>query len=157
MRIRSLRFRLLAAAAVSVSLALIAAAFGLVILFEHHVERRLDQELETDLRQLIARIELDSDGRIHISSELADPRFEEPLSGWYWQIQDDEHLTLLRSRSLWDTKLDLPQDQLNLGVVHRHVLVGPVAQSLMVREQQVIMHPQTEARRLQVAVAMDRS
>ena len=157
MRIRSLRFRLLAAAAVSVSLALIAAAFGLVILFEHHVERRLDQELETDLRQLIARIELDSDGRIHISSELADPRFEEPLSGWYWQIQDDEHLTLLRSRSLWDTKLDLPQDQLNLGVVHRHVLVGPVAQSLMVREQQVIMHPQTEARRLRVAVAMDRS
>ena len=65
MRIRSLRFRLLAAAAVSVSLALIAAAFGLVLLFEHHVERRLDQELETDLRQLIARIQLDSDGRIH--------------------------------------------------------------------------------------------
>ena len=91
MRIRSLRFRLLAAAAVSVSLALIAAAFGLVLLFEHHVGRRLDQELETDLRQLIARIQLDSDGRIHIGSELSDPRFEEPLSGWYWQIQDDEH------------------------------------------------------------------
>ena len=157
MHIRSLRFRLLAAAAVSVSLALIAAAFGLVLLFEHHVERRLDQELETDLRQLIARIELDSDGRIHIGSELSDPRFEEPLSGWYWQIQDDERLMLLRSRSLWDAKLDLPKDQLDLGVVHRHVLIGPDAQSLMVREQQVIMHPQAEARRLRVAVAMDRS
>ena len=157
MRIHSLRFRLLAAAAVSVSLALIAAAFGLVLLFEHHVERRLDQELETDLRQLIARIELDADGRIHIGSELSDPRFEEPLSGWYWQIQDDERLMLLRSRSLWDAKLDLPKDQLDLGVVHRHVLIGPDAQSLMVREQQVIMHPQAEARRLRVAVAMDRS
>jgi len=156
-RIRSLRFRLLAAAAVSISLALIAAAFGMVLLFEHHVERRLDQELETDLGQLIARIELDSDGRIHISSELSDPRFEEPLSGWYWQIQDDKRLMLLRSRSLWDAKLDLPKDQLDLGVVHRHVLVGPVDQSLMVREQQVIMHPQAEARRLRVAVAMDRS
>jgi signal transduction histidine kinase len=156
-RIRSLRFRLLAAAAVSVSLALIAAAFGLIILFEHHVERRLDQELETDLRQLIARIEIDADGRIHIGSELSDPRFKEPLSGWYWQIQDDIRLTLLRSRSLWDSKLDLPKDQLDLGVVHRHVFVGPVDQSLMVREQQVIMHPQTEARRLRVAVAMDRS
>lgn len=157
MRIHSLRFRLLAAAAVSVSLALIAAAFGLVLLFEHHVERRLDHELETDLRQLIARIELDADGRIHISSELSDPRFEEPISGWYWQIQDDKRLMLLRSRSLWDAKLDLPKDQLDLGVVHRHVLVGPVDQSLMVREQQVIMHPQAEARRLRVAVAMDRS
>ena len=157
MRIRSLRFRLLAAAAVSVSLALIAAAFGLVLLFEHHVERRLDQELETDLRQLIARIQLDSDGRIHIGSELSDPRFEEPLSGWYWQIQDDERLMLLRSRSLWDAKLELPKDQLDLGVVHRHVLVGPDDQSLMVREQQVIVHPQAESRRLRAAVAMDRS
>ncbi len=157
MRNRSLRFRLLAAAAVSVSLALVVAAFGLVILFEHHVERRLEQELETDLRRLIARIKIDSDGRIYIRNEMADPRFEEPLSGLYWQIQDDERPTLLRSRSLWDAMLDLPKDQLNLGVVHRHMLDGPVDQSLMVREQQVIVRPQTEARRLRVAVAMDRS
>ena len=153
---RSLRFRLLTAAAVSISLGLVAAGFGLVTLFERHVERRLEVELETDLRQLMARIEVARNGRIHVVSDLADPRFEEPLSGLYWQIQDDERSTLLRSRSLWDARLDLPQDVLGLGVVHHHTLDGPAGQSLMVRERQIILRPQTEARRLRVAVAIDR-
>ena len=156
MPVRSLHFRLLAAAAVSIAIALAAAAFGLVTLFEHHVGSRLELELETDLRQLIARIEVAQDGRIHITSDLADPRFEEPLSGLYWQIENDDRPTLLRSRSLWDTKLDLPRDALRLGVVHHHTLPGPAGQSLMVRERQVILRPQTEARRLRIAVAIDR-
>lgn len=157
MSIRSLRFRLFSAAAVSTLLALILAGVSLVALFEYHVERRLDAELETYLRQLIGRIELDTAGRVHVTSGLADPRFEEPLSGLYWQVQDDVRPTLLRSRSLWDAVIELPKDELSIGDVHRHNLPGPAGQPLMVRERQIILLPETLARRLRIAVARDRS
>lgn len=157
MRLHSLHVRLLVAAAISISAALVVAGFGLTALFEHHVERRLDLQLENYLSELIGRIEPDGDGGIRITHELGDPRFDQPLSGLYWQVQDDAHHALIRSRSLWDGMLALPHDQLSLGVVHRHELPGPGGQSLLVREQQVIVLPQTDARRLRIAVAIDRS
>jgi signal transduction histidine kinase len=156
-RLRSLHVRLLVAAAISISGALVAAGFGLSTLFEQHVERRLDEQLEGYLSELIGRIEPDGAGGVKLSRELPDPRFDQPLSGLYWQIQDDAHRTLVRSRSLWDGMLALPRDELALGVVHRHELPGPVDQSLLVRERQVIILPETDARRLRIAVAVDRS
>ncbi|MGD2118881.1 MAG: HAMP domain-containing sensor histidine kinase [Chromatiales bacterium] len=157
MKLPSLRVRLLVAAVFSISLALVAAGFGLSALFGHHVERRLDMQLETYLHELIGRIEPDGNDGIRLTHELSDPRFEEPLSGLYWQIQDDKYHALIRSRSLWDNMLPLPHDLLKLGVVHRHELAGPDGQSLLVREQQVIVFPETDAHRLRVVVAVDRS
>ncbi|MCB1924783.1 MAG: HAMP domain-containing histidine kinase [Gammaproteobacteria bacterium] len=157
MRLRSLRVRLLVAATVSVSIALVAAGFGLVALFSHHAERQLDGELEIFLTELIGRLEPDDAGGFKLTRPLSDPRFEEPLSGLYWQIQDDKHRLLTRSRSLWDHVLPLAPDELTLGVVHRHELPGPDAQSLLVREQQVIVLPTTQPHRLRVVVAIDRS
>ncbi|WP_078121790.1 sensor histidine kinase [Thiosocius teredinicola] len=157
MKLRSLRIRLLVAAAVSIGVALIVAGFGLVELFSHHVERRLDSELETHLTELIGRIEPDGNGGFRLTRPLSDARFEQPLSGLYWQIQDDKHRILKRSRSMWDALLPLPPDELTLGVVHRHELPGPADQSLLVREQQVIVFPTTEPHRLRIVVAIDRT
>ncbi len=157
MSLLSLRSRLLSLAAVSTLIALVLAGVGLVTLFENHLERRLDAELETYLDHLIGHTEIDAQGRVQIRERLVDPRFAEPLSGLYWQIQDDERPTLLRSRSLWDSVIELPRDELALGEVHRHVLPGPGDQELLVRERQVIVLPDTLARRLRVAVARDRS
>ncbi len=53
---RSLRFRLLVAAVVSVTAALLIAGMSLVLLFEHHVERRIGSELETYLNQITASV-----------------------------------------------------------------------------------------------------
>jgi hypothetical protein len=97
---RSLRFRLLVAAVVSVSAALLIAGVSLVVMFERHVERRIGSELETYLSQIAAGVGVTRNGRVAFSHELADPRFNQPLSGLYWQIQDEERPTLLRSRSL---------------------------------------------------------
>jgi len=157
MKLNSLRVRLLAAAAVSISVALVVAGFGLVALFGKHVERRLNQELETYISELIGHIEPDGKGGIDLSSGLSDPRFDQPLSGLYWQIQEDAHHHLIRSRSLWDGILQLPDDELALGVVHHHELPGPAGQSLLVREQQVVVFPETGPLRLRIAVAIDRS
>ncbi|MBU0499458.1 MAG: HAMP domain-containing histidine kinase [Gammaproteobacteria bacterium] len=153
----SLRVRLLVAAAFSIGIALVIAGFALVSLFERHVERSLDAELETYLAELIGHIEADGNGDISLKQGLPDPRFDQPLSGRYWQIQDDDHHLLIRSRSLWDGILPLPHDQLSLGVVHRHELPGPTEQPLLVREEQVVLLPETKALRLRFAVAIDRS
>ena len=81
MRRGSLRVRLLAAGAASIVLALALAGFGLVLLFERHVERRMAVELEAYLRQLVSSLEQAGDGSLQLAWEPADPRFQEPLSG----------------------------------------------------------------------------
>ncbi len=151
----SLHFRLLVAAAASGAAALLIAGVSLVVMFEHHVERRIGSELETYLKQIIAGVSVTTDGRITYSKELADPRFNQPLSGLYWQIQDEEQPTLLRSRSLWDNVIPLPADELLLGVVHEHRLPGPDGKTLLIREEQIIFHPDREERRLRVAAGVN--
>ena len=95
---RSLRLRLLLAAAMSVGLALVMAGLGLVALFDRHVERRVNVELHTFVTQIAGAIDFQPDGQPALSRALADPRFERPYGGLYWQIETDDH-TKVRSRS----------------------------------------------------------
>lgn len=96
----SLRLRLLLAGAASTLVALALAAYGLTILFERHVERRLAAELVVHLNQITAQLEPSSKdkGEITLAGQPADPRFEVPLSGLYWQIIHEQKGTVLRSR-----------------------------------------------------------
>lgn len=164
---RSLRLRLFAGAAIWVAAALIIAGLGLALLFERHVSRRVDAELETYLNQLAGNVAIGADGAVTLARPPADPRFTTPLSGLYWEIRDENGDTLLRSRSLWDETLDLPADALGNGAVHRHVRPGPGDAPLIVRERQVSYEPgasNTAAdnpggslRDLRIAVAVDRA
>jgi signal transduction histidine kinase len=154
---RSLRFRLLAASAASISLALTVAGLGLSALFEHHVERRIESQLDDTLCQILAHLETTPNGRIQLNMPLSDPRFQTPFSGLYWQIQDEDRRTLLRSRSLWDIVLPLPDEVLPAGVLHYHDLPGPDEQTLLAVERRVIFRPKTVGRQLRVVVALDRS
>ena len=95
----SIRLRLLAAAAVAIGIALIVAEIGLTYLFERQVERAVDADLATQLRQLIAGISL-ADGKVAVNQQPADPRFDEPLSGLYWQVETGDG-TLLRASRSW--------------------------------------------------------
>ena len=153
---RSLRFRLLIASGISIVLALSITGVSLVLMFEHHVERRIGQELETYLDQITASVEVSKNGRISFDQPLADLRFNQPLSGLYWQIRDSVRPTLLRSRSLWDSEIKLPQDQLANGEIHKHVLPGPAGQTLLLRERNITLRAGSEIRRLRLAVAVDR-
>jgi signal transduction histidine kinase len=148
---------LLVSAVVAVAAALLIAGISLMLLFERHVERRIGMELETYLNQIIASVQVSGDGRIAFRQDLADPRFGQPLSGLYWQIQDEARPTLLRSRSLWDNIIELPEDELTLGSIHVHELAGPAGQTLAVRERQIILQPHSNERRIRVAVAVDKA
>jgi len=120
----SIRFRLWSAAAISIVIALAIAGVGLRYLFELNVERRVVSELTVDLNELIGATSFTADGRLSVASTLADQRFASPLSGHYWQVEDLATHSLVRSRSLWDAALALPE-QAASGELRKEELKGP--------------------------------
>ncbi|AFL76272.1 sensor histidine kinase [Thiocystis violascens] len=154
---RSLRVRLWIGATASISLALLVAGLGLATLFERHVERRIGDELTTQLNQLAAAIAVASDGAIGLSREPLDPRFAQPLSGFYWQIDSAGQPGRLRSRSLWDHVIELPPDPLEPGGVHAHTLPGPGGQGLLVRERRIRLQAAGQPLMLRLAVGQNRA
>jgi signal transduction histidine kinase len=152
---RSLRLRLFIAALLCVAAALAVAGVLLTQLFERHVTRHYDGELQSFLRQLIAAVEIAPDGTISLNRQLEDARFGEPLSGLYWQIGEDKTGFLLGSRSLWDSHIPLPRDVVAPGAVDSHVLIGPKGAPVRVQERVVVFDQPGGSHALRMAVAMD--
>lgn len=154
---RSLRARLWIGAALSITLALAVAGLGLVTLFERHVERRIGEELRAQLNQLAAAVTVTPQGEVQLAREPADPRFDQPLSGLYWQIDGAAGPGLLRSRSLWDHLVELSDDDLDPGAVHAHEIMGPDGQSLLVRERRIRLQVADGLTALRLMVGVDRA
>lgn len=133
MRRNSLAFRLVASAALWCALLLSFGGFGLATLFGDTIDRTFDARLSVLLEGLVAGSELSPEGEIELRLQLGEPRFDQPLSGWYWQIDrpsapDRESRPLARSRSLWDQSLSLslPPGQSSLS----RDITGPLGQEL---------------------------
>jgi signal transduction histidine kinase len=86
-RPRSLTARLTLVAALGALPVLIVAGGSLLWLFADRIERRFDAFLAAYQQQLIAGAEIAQDGSLRLSAKPADPHFELPFSGWYWQIR----------------------------------------------------------------------
>ena len=109
-RANSLRLRLIAMAGLWCAIALLAAWAALSAMFANQVRRGFDENLGVQLEGVIAASEWDASARPNLRRPLPDPRFQQPLSGWYWQIVGGNS-PLLRSRSLWDSALPFAQQQ----------------------------------------------
>ena len=138
----SLRFRLLAATLLGLSLALVLAGLVLNGLFHEHVLRQFEKSLAQQLTQVTARLSVNAQGQPVVDAlALSDPRWQRPLSGLYWQLDEltpgQVQPGVLRSRSLWDTQLVLPPDVLRDGETHAHELPGPGDTRLRVLERTV--------------------
>jgi signal transduction histidine kinase len=137
----SLRFRLLAATLIGLTLAMALAGVVLNGLFHEHVMRQFEKGLTLQLDQLTGRLSFDAQGRPALDAQtLSDPRWQRPFSGLYWQLDDVTTSVVpgvLRSRSLWDTRLALPADVLRDGEIHAHELPGPGDSRLRVLERTV--------------------
>jgi signal transduction histidine kinase len=138
-------------------LALVTAGLGLVTLFERHVERRIGEELRAQLNQLAAAVTITPELGVQLARAPADPRFNQPLSGLYWQIDGAEQPGLLRSRSLWDHLVELTDDELAPGTVHPHEVMGPGEQRLLVRERRILLQPGGQSIPLRLMVGLDRA
>jgi len=148
----SLRLRLAMAGAVAVALALGLAGIGLVTLFGTHVERRALAELSVHLDQVVAGLER-RDGVLVLSTPPADPRFARPYGGLYWQIEAGE--LDLRSRSLWDYVLPLPDDVPQDGAPHVHEVPGPQGGPVLVLERALRLPDRLGGGTARAAVAVE--
>ncbi len=116
MRPRSLRLRLIVAAVITTISSLVVSGLSLSWVFERFAIERISRELDAHLSQLIGALKFDVGAGLTLENDLADPRFDEPRKGYYWQI-DDNGRPVLRSRSLWDKRLDvrrLPQSHIGV-------------------------------------------
>ena len=148
----SLRLRFLLVGAVALAATLTIAAVGLALLFERHVERRAVAELSTRLDQIAAGLQGGPAG-LTLEQSPADPLYRQPLSGAYWQL--DTPGAVLRSRSLWDYKLELPARQADDPNLRQLRLTGPRGENLLAIERALRVGPDRSA--VSATVAMDRA
>ncbi|NFV79388.1 sensor histidine kinase [Magnetospirillum aberrantis] len=150
----SLRRRLILAALLWLVLALAASGAVLRVAFEDSIERTFQLRLMTAVRALAAVLEENPDGGLKLARPVGDPRFEQPLAGWYWQVADRNGV-VLRSRSLWDATLPVsvdPAAEPGSAVFGR--VTGPRGESLLTAERELSL-PERE-HPVHVMVAADR-
>ena len=104
--INSLALRLFLSASVWVLLTLFSGGLLLSDLFRESVEKSFEDKLNLFMETLIGSSKIDSTDSITVVNPLGDPRFFQPYSGWYYQINAGSK-TLVRSRSMWDQVLTL--------------------------------------------------
>lgn len=137
----SLRLRLLLGTLVWILGSIGLTGWLLNSLFSQHLSRQFHAELQTHLNQLAASLEFDEGGQAVLSQPLSDPRLVRPYSGLYWQVdrladgQLPAAIAVLRSRSLWDQALAVPDDRPADGEVHRHAVSGPNGTPLLMIER----------------------
>ncbi|MFO1090962.1 MAG: HAMP domain-containing sensor histidine kinase [Hyphomicrobiales bacterium] len=151
---RSLRVRFFLAAALANALALAVASFGLVSLYENEVTARVERELNNHLLQLAGAISEGTDGSLRLSRTMADPRFAQPLSGLYWQI-DWEKQEPLRSRSLWDAQFPSPKGPQTPGDDSFTELEGPDGKPTLALTRTISVERQGEPYPVRLLVAID--
>jgi signal transduction histidine kinase len=150
---RSLTARILVAAGVWMSVVLVAGGVMLSLLYRETVESNFDARLSILLDSLVGISTMTPDGGITLSRIMADPRFDEPYSGWYWQISEKGRQPF-RSRSLWDLDLHSGNEG-NLTEPHFYDGLGPEDQQLRVIERDILL-PESD-RTFRFMVAADRS
>ena len=97
----SLAVRLFFSATVWIILTLLSAGLLLSDLNKQNNLEAFDDRLNLLVETLIGGSKVDSSDGITVVTSIGDPRFFQPYSGWYWQINKGNK-TLSRSRSMWD-------------------------------------------------------
>ena len=122
---RSLGRRIVAVAALSVSLVMLVATVAAAMLLKVHIEQGFDSRLRQDARLLLAGLWRDKDGTLVIEWLPDNAEYEQRLSGWYWLIREKDNI-VARSRSL--VTYELPRAM----VRGQHQIAGPRGETLRV-------------------------
>lgn len=150
----SLKLRLLLVSALTISLSLLLALLALDAIFRQHVETRVRNELENHLWQLIDAVSFDANDDLKIVKPLADPRFERPLSGLYWQISALGK-PVANSQSLWDQNVAAPQTTAAAPTAWL-TLAGPEDTTLAAMVRTIKIQGAKSTHALQMLIAVDR-
>ncbi|HEY8492449.1 MAG TPA: sensor histidine kinase, partial [Myxococcota bacterium] len=123
----SLAGRLLRSSLLGLALLLPLGGLALSWGFRRSAEAAFDERLDAWAQAVVAALAVDRDGRL-VAERPGDPRFERPLSGWYWEARAGA-ARLAASRSLWDAELPALAP-LASGAPRHATIVGPRGRSL---------------------------
>ncbi|MDO8693740.1 MAG: sensor histidine kinase [Sheuella sp.] len=138
----SLRLRLMLGTLLWISIALIAASFVLTGYFKDYASKQFQTSLQVHLDQLTTSFNVDAKGVPNLSQSLSDPRFNQPLSGLYWQINAQDGVAALRSRSLWDDIISLPPYDLDLTGIRTLTVTDPEVQTVQLLVRTITLEDQ---------------
>lgn len=137
----SIATRLFGAAVICSVVILLAAGLTLSTLYRGVTERGFDERLHIYLNELVADLAAPDADKNALGS-LAEPRFELPLSGWYWQVTqlDDPRREVRLSKSLVGTELPILTDlgiQAEIGERREGYGPGPDERRLRIVERRI--------------------
>ncbi len=102
----SLAWRLIFVAMLWALVSLVVAGAILVALFREAGVNALDDRLEVHMTAIVSALAAEGEQRGPVLRGIGDPRFNMPLSGWYWSVQRDGKI-LYESDSLFGDELSL--------------------------------------------------
>jgi signal transduction histidine kinase len=102
----SLSGRLLLAATIFIALTLVGVAALTDVILDRFVHRQIDQQLDAQVLTLTTALKTNPDGHISLTHDANGPPFDQPLSGWYWEVAGAKNA--LRSLSLRENDLQIP-------------------------------------------------
>ena len=149
---RSVRLRLLAGAACAIAAALAISWLALVLLFEAHLRRSVEEDLIRHGQQIVRSLNVTPDAFAVDPAAAGDLRFDQPASGLYWQVSQGDIFE--RSRSLWDASLELPEGTAEEDWA-RDSGTGPFGQDVIRVHRQVRMSE--SASPFNIVIALDQS
>jgi signal transduction histidine kinase len=138
----SLRDRLLFVAVLWSAVTLVAAGLLLSQLYRDAAERAFDARLHVHLKAIVAAVSAaPEDAEVTLGS-FGEPRFDLPLSGWYWQVKPIEGRRgeTLASSSLWDQALPTLVERgagETRGMTREAYARGPADQRLRMVERRI--------------------
>lgn len=156
---RSIATRLFLTAAALSSVVLLVASVFFTAYYRREAEEIFERRLDVYLRAIVADVsESGQEGRTG-PSQLGDPQFELPGSGWYWQItrMDDAAHEIKASRSLFADRLPKLSDlgvPAEAGGSRRGYALGPDGRKLRIIER-VIDAEDTGIYLVQVAASIE--
>ena len=138
----SLGTRLFFSAAVCCVLILVLAGVGLTTFYRRSAERGFDERLSVYIKQLVADLAAPPETERQTVGDLGEPRFDLPLTGWYWQITrlDGERPNVRASRSLVGGQLPKLLDQQiapNSRGLRESYVSGPDDRLLRILEREI--------------------
>ena len=145
----SLARRMIAIAALWISVLLIGGGFALDRVLTGAITRNFDSSLEYVLIAMIRSSEIGPDGEVRLVEPLGDQRFLEPYSGLYWQISGGTQEPY-RSRSLWERSLKAPTPHID-DQIHIYDSNQFPDEELRVLERNVILPGSKVSWRYQIA------
>ncbi len=133
----SLRVRLICAAGAWVTFGFLAAFIALSSIFRSHVTAQFFDELFVHVEELERLTGKGASGEVRLSSVFSDPRYDVPGSGFYWQVRDNDRVTL-RSASLVDANIDIGPHVRPLPFQSRLSAQGPTGKMFLTEKEEIM-------------------